>query len=140
MMNFVLLTRNQVSSLMELSKNSFVRFIFSGGANTAFTYLVYLSLLCFFDYKVSFTISYISGIAFAYFANRFFVFNSDKGVSSVILLPVVYLIQYVMGLLIVAFWVDVLSLSAKLAPIASTVLLIPVTYVMMRFVFKRTGR
>lgn len=136
MMHSVLLRDVVLRILMKFNKTSFFRFVLSGGANTVLTYLLYLLLILFLDYKVSFTISYVAGMIFSYFANRFFVFNSGRGVNSAILFPVVYLIQYGCGLFIVWCWVGFFSLPEIFAPIVSVALLVPLTYIMMRFVFK----
>ena len=47
----------------------------SGAANTTVTYLLYLALLPFVDYRAAIVGCYAVGIALAYFLNRFFVFR-----------------------------------------------------------------
>lgn len=107
----------------------------SGGLNTAFTYLIYLLLISFLSYKISYSIAYLLGIIFSFTLNRFFVFDAHKGIRTIVLFPFVYLFQYFLGLFVVWFWVEVLSLDMRFAPIASIILSVPVTFILSRFIF-----
>lgn len=121
---------------VSILNNPFMRFLVSGGINTVTTWIMYLVLLNFVAYKISYTISYVIGIIFAYAINRFFVFKSHRGLSSVILFPFVYLFQYLFGLLIVWIWVEMLKMGVVFAPIISIVVSIPITYFLTKYVFK----
>jgi len=115
---------------------TFGRFLLSGGFNTVLTYALYLLLLRFLSYRVSYTAAFCAGIALAYCLNRFFVFGTHAGVSTVALFPMVYLVQYLVGLGVVSAWVEILGWSASLAPIAAIILTIPVTFVLSRWIFR----
>jgi putative flippase GtrA len=52
------------------------------------------------------------------------------------LFPAVYLVQYLVGLLVVFLWVDLFQLRTALAPLASLIITIPVTFVLTRWVFQ----
>lgn len=114
---------------------TFVRFLLSGGFNTAVTYVLYLVLLQFFPYWLSYTLTFAFGIALAYFFSRYFVFGMPRGGKRIFLFPLIYLIQYLAGLLIVFVWVDVLLWHPTLAPLASMALTIPATFILTRWVF-----
>ncbi|MEN6438529.1 MAG: GtrA family protein [Syntrophobacter sp.] len=116
---------------------TFGRFLLSGGFNTVVTYALYLLLLRFLSYRISYTISFSMGIAIAYCCNRFFVFLTHNGLSTVALFPVVYLVQYLVGLGVVSAWVEILGLSVSLAPIAAIILTIPITFALSRWIFRR---
>lgn len=60
---------------------TFLRFLISGGFNTAITYAIYLMLLMFFPYKTSYTVSFASGIVIAYSLSRYFVFKKRRGLN-----------------------------------------------------------
>lgn len=120
---------------MIVKNNSFFRFLLSGGINTAFTYAIYLILLHFLNYKVSYSIAYISGVILSFILNRFFVFATHKGIKSIVLYPFVYVFQYCFGLFIVWLWVSVLKLAPEIAPIVSIILTIPLTFILSRFIF-----
>lgn len=119
---------------MQLS-TAFVRFLLSGGFNTAATYALYLVLLQFFPYGVSYTLTFASGIGLAYLLNRYFVFGAPRAGTRILLFPLVYLLQYLAGLLTVFVWVDVLLWRATLAPLASVAVTIPITFVLTKWVF-----
>ncbi|WP_394373384.1 GtrA family protein [Phytobacter diazotrophicus] len=118
-----------------IMKYSFIRFLLSGGLNTAVTWGLYLLLLNFIGYEISFTISYILGIVLAYIINRFFVFKMHRGLSSMMLFPLIYIFQYLLGLLIVWGWVEILKMGAAFAPLISIIVSIPLTYILTKYVF-----
>ncbi len=117
------------------SRSSLVRFLLSGGINTAFTYAVYLLLLHVLSYRVAYTASYIAGIALAFMLNRSFVFRTHRGWKSVVLFPFVYVAQYLLGLLVAIGWVETLQLPAEGAPLAAIAVTIPATFLLSRAVF-----
>ncbi|MGZ9710574.1 GtrA family protein [Glaciimonas sp. GNP009] len=114
---------------------SFARFLVSGGFNTALTFALYLLLLNVTSYRVSYTIAYLSGIFLSFALNRFFVFNSHRGVRSVALFPLVYVFQYLASMLILWIWIDQLGLSRKIAPLMAIILSLPITYLLSRLIF-----
>ncbi|KPW19740.1 GtrA family protein [Pseudomonas cannabina] len=116
-------------------KQDFARFLMSGGFNTALTYGIYLVLLMFLSYKISYTISYVTGILLAYVLNRFFVFKSHQGLRSVVLLPLIYAIQYCLSLVILWCWVEKLQFDERLAPLAAIALTLPVTFTLSKLAF-----
>lgn len=111
----------------------------SGGVNTALTYGMYLFLLTLIPYRWSYTISYISGIFLAYFLNRFFVFKSHRGLSSAVLVPLIYLVQYSLSLAILWWWVEVLDLEEKVAPLIAIAITLPVTFILSRLAFAKNS-
>jgi putative flippase GtrA len=115
----------------------FIRFLGSGGVNTAITYALYLTLIQFLSYKVSYTISFAAGIFLAYCLSRFFVFRVKAGLFAVTLFPLVYLVQYLLGLGVVTLWVDTLNWNQTLAPLASIALTVPITFFLSHLVFSQ---
>jgi putative flippase GtrA len=115
---------------------SFGRFLLSGGFNTIVTYGIYLALLRFISYRISYTITFVIGIALAYLLSRYFVFAMPSTGKRGMLFPVVYLVQYLVGLLVVFLWVELFQLRAALAPLASLIITMPVTFVLTRWVFQ----
>ena len=116
-------------------KYRFMRFLCTGGINTAVTYVIYLLLLKVFNYQLSYTIAYVTGIAIAYFLNKIFVFTSHQGWKTVMLYPFVYAAQYLFGMFVMWFAVSSLGLNVALAPLVVVVLSIPLTYWLSSFVF-----
>lgn len=116
---------------------AFVRFLLSGAFNTVVTYALYLLLIRFLSYRVSYTISYVVGIALAYELNRAFVFRAQRRASSMLATPLVYLLQYLLGLGIVSLAVNRFGLDARLGPAVAIVCTLPVTFLLTRYVFSR---
>ena len=114
----------------------FVRFLLSGGFNTATTYLLYLALIRFLPYRLGYTIAFVSGIALAYGLNRFFVFRTHGGLAAMVLTPVIYVVQYLLGIAILWIWVEAFSWPVPLAPLAAVVLTIPFTFLASRRTFR----
>lgn len=114
----------------------FVRFLISGGVNTLGTYLLYLALLNWLPYWLSYAIAFVSGIALAYALNRYFVFGAPRSEKKAAMLPLVYLAQYLVGASIVYLWVDLLRLHAAVAPLASIAITVPLTYAASRWLFR----
>lgn len=117
-------------------RSPFLRFLVSGGANTAATYLLYLALLQLLPYWLSYAVAFVAGIALAYVLNRLFVFGAPRSERKAALLPLVYLVQYLVGAAIVYGWVDMLNLHAALAPAASIAITIPLTFLASRWLFR----
>lgn len=126
----------KISDLMEIK---FFRFLLTGGLNTGITYALYLVLLSVFPYTWAYSISYVCGIVFAFVMSRFFVFKEHQGVKSILFFPLVYVAQYVLGMFVVWFWVKQLSLPEYLAPLAAIILSLPLTYVLTKLVFVKSG-
>lgn len=115
--------------------SGFVRFLLSGGLNTVVTYGMYLVLLQWLSYRMSYTIAYVFGIALAYQLNRMFVFCSHRGARTLFSFPLVYLAQYLLGLFVLWFLIGKLELNEKLGPLVVIVITVPITYVLSRLSF-----
>jgi putative flippase GtrA len=113
------------------------RFLVAGAVNTVLTLVLYLMLLDFVSHPVAYTSAFVVGIAISYLLNRSFVFRAKGGLQTVVLFPVVYVAQYLVGLVVVLLWVDVLGWPASMASIAAVVVTIPLTYVLSRRIFVR---
>lgn len=118
-----------------MSKSSGLRFLLAGGINTAVTYLIYIGLLQVTSYQISYAIAFVSGIAISYVLGRVFVFKVHQGYRSALMLPMVYLIQYLIGAAVVWTWVDLLMQHPMLAPAISIGVTLPLTYFLSKFAF-----
>ncbi|MDG6399532.1 GtrA family protein [Pseudomonas quasicaspiana] len=124
-------------TLNKILEARFVRFLLTGGLNTAITYAMYLLLLEFLPYLWSYSISYVCGILFAFVMSRFFVFKEHQGLKTVLFFPLIYLTQYLLGALIVWFWVKKLMLPATIAPLIAIIISLPITFILSKLAFVR---
>ena len=118
-----------------MSVNILAKFLISGGVNTALTYAVYLALLQGFPYPISYTFAFFFGIALMYALNRYFVFEAHRGVLSVVVLPLIYLVQYLLGLFLIWIFVEILGLTDSVAPLLVSITSVPLTYKLSRSAF-----
>ena len=123
--------------LTTVPSRSAFRFLVAGAINTASTVALYVVLLASVSHAVAFSIAFATGVVISYLLNRTFVFRSRRGFDTVLLFPLVYLVQYLVGLGVVLVWVDVLHLPASVASLVAVVVTIPFTYVLARWVFLR---
>lgn len=116
-------------------KHRFVRFLVSGGMGTLLSYGIYLVLLQVLDFRLSYTVSYVFGIIFAYVMGRFFVFKATQGAASILLFPLVYAAQYVLGVCVVWGSVEYLCMPQWIAPLIAVAVTIPCTYFLSKYLF-----
>jgi len=118
-----------------VKSGAFARFLLSGGFNTAVTYALYLALLPFLSYRVSYTIAFAGGIVLAYALNRLFVFRAKGTLLTLCLFPLVYILQYGVGLAVVSLWVEWLHGMEWLAPAVAIFVTVPLTFLLCRLLF-----
>ncbi|MEE1921968.1 GtrA family protein [Pseudomonas sp. 148P] len=123
-----------------LTRSSVSRFLISGGFNTAATYALYLLLLNILSYRISYSIAFVTGVVLAYVLNRTFVFKSHRGLKSVLWMPLVYLGQYLVGMLVLWLWVELLELPHQAAPLVAILITLPLNYLISRFAFTKRQR
>ena len=115
----------------------FLRFAACGAANTIASYLIYVLCLRVMPYQAAYTTSYLSGIAVSYVLNARFVFGEPLRLSRALQYPLVYVVQYFLGLAIIYVAIELLGLSAYLAPVAVVLVSLPVTYLLSKFIITR---
>lgn len=114
-----------------------LRFLVVGGLNTAATLLVYWLLLPGLGYGIAYSVAFGLGIVLSYVLNLRFVFRARASVSNAAAYPLVYAVQYLLGLGILAAWTELLGLPARYGVLASIAATIPVTFLLSRFVLRR---
>ena len=105
-----------------------IKFIFVGGLNTGFAYLIYLIFLIFLPYIYAYTLSYFTSIFVSYFLNTYWVFKRPWSWKKLAQFPLVYFVQYFVGLLVLSILIEYFTISEKVAPLFVMILLIPLTY------------
>ncbi len=114
----------------------YTSFLICGGLNTLLTYAVYALCLLFWPYKLSYSLSYVSGIFISYYLNSRFVFQEKVSLGKFLQYPLVYLAQYLLGIAILHLCIEYLHISEWLAPFIVIVLSLPVTFVLSKFIIK----
>lgn len=117
-----------------------LRFLVGGGINTAFTYGVYLTLNLVMGYQSAYLMAYSMGVVFAYWFNAVLVFRVPLSWKGFFSYPLVYLIQYGVSALLLGVLVEFGSVSTTLAPLAITIGMVPLTYVMSKLMLAYIAR
>lgn len=117
-----------------------LRFLVSGGINTAITYLLYLALLPGLGYWPAYSVAFVTGIFTAYYLNTRFVFRVRTSTGRAAAFPLVYLAQYLFGLAVLHVSVRWAGVPAEYAALISIALSVPFTFALSRLVLApRTG-
>ncbi len=115
----------------------FFRFLLVGATNTALGYVLYLLLLDLCGYLYAYSISYCIGIVVSYILNARFVFKQPLSMRRFMQFPVVYVIQYSLGVAILWLLIGQAGMSPELAMLGVVAATIPVTFLASRFILKR---
>ena len=110
----------------------FIKFVGVGGINTVITYLLYLLLLFVFSYQVSYTFTYIFGIWLSYWLNLKFVFREIGSTKKMLFFPLVYLIQYLFGMIILYIMIEIFRIRIQLGPIIVVIITLPITFILSK--------
>lgn len=111
-----------------------VRYVLVGISNTALTYLTYVLMLFLFSYNISYAISYVSGVFYAYFLNSKFVFKTSLSIKKFIKFPLVYVVQFLINWIFLFMFVEKLELSQIYAPIIVTIISLPISFVLSKLI------
>ncbi|MEQ8201769.1 MAG: GtrA family protein [Syntrophomonadaceae bacterium] len=114
----------------------FAGFGLVGAANTLTTYGLYAVLLFLFSYKVSYSLAYISGILISYYLNSRLVFREPVSLLKFIKYPIVYVVQYLLGIAVLYVAIDLLGFSPWLAPLLVIAISLPVTFILSKLIIK----
>ncbi|MED4599485.1 GtrA family protein [Paenibacillus validus] len=117
---------------MKFINKQFLLFILLGVLNTGMTYLLYLLMLSFAPYGISYTITYILGIPVSYILNSKFAFKTKLSFRKMFQYPLVYIIQYLINMICMFLLVDLLNIDDKFSPIVVTIITVPVTYLLSK--------
>jgi putative flippase GtrA len=112
------------------------RFLLAGTANTIVAYGLYLLLLQAFPYRVAYSMSFVVGVVLGYTLNARYVFRAAWSWRRLAAYPLVYVVQYALGLVLLTLLVERGWASEQLAPLVVVVISLPVVFVTSRFVIK----
>ncbi len=116
------------------------RFVMVGGINTILSYAIYLLLLSIASYITAYSISFVVGIVSGYALNTLLVFKQPWSLKKLFQYPLVYLAQYLVGIVLLSILVDYLNINERLAPLIIVVLLLPLTFVLSKKIIKPGAR
>jgi len=127
---------SKLRSAMPKRAAEIFRFLIVGALNTIVAYCTYLLLLIWLRYEIAYSIAYVFGIAVSYVFNAVFVFREPMRARSAMYYPLVYLVQFVLGVVLIKVFVIMLKIPEWLAPALVIVLTLPVTYLLSRLIVR----
>lgn len=114
----------------------YASFLLCGAANTGATYALYVLFLLVMPYKPAYSVAYVCGIGVSYFLNSRYVFKEPVTLAKFLKYPVVYIVQYALGIVVLHVCIDILHISQWLAPVVVIIISLPVTFVISKFIIK----
>ena len=112
-----------------------IRFIILGVINTTLTYFLYLIFLFLLPYVWAFSITYLFGLIFSYFLSSYWVFKKKIAVKSGMNFLIYHLAKYLVNILALWIFIDLIGLSEKIAPLIAIALLTPIFYLISKKIF-----
>lgn len=119
---------------LRTSLPTIVRFLAGGALNTGSTFVLYWLLLLVVEYRVAYAISFAAGILLSYVVNTRFVFKTVHSLRKMVLFPLVYLVGYFAGALVLQLSVSRFGVDTRLAPLISICATLPLTYVLSKLI------
>jgi putative flippase GtrA len=113
-----------------------LRFLVAGSINTIIGYALFLLLNLVLDYRFAYSVSFALGIVLSFILNSLYVFRQPLRWKRLAAYPVVYLLQYIVGMACIWLFVAVLNQPESLAPIPAIAITIPLTYYSTRYILK----
>ncbi len=113
-----------------------IRFIIVGIIATVIHYAIYWILMRWINYNIAYTIGYALSFICYFFLTSYFTFKSKATVKRGLGFGTAYLVNYFlhMALLNLFIW---LGVKDEWAPIPVYMMVIPINFILVRFVFKK---
>lgn len=114
------------------TREQFVRYLIAGATNTALTYGLLLVAMQWIAYLAAYTIVYLLGIAIGYWLQSRFVFRVPIDWRTTVRFPLVYIVQYVVGAVLLWLLVDVARIPATWAALLIVLGTVPLGFFLSR--------
>jgi putative flippase GtrA len=121
----------------KLVEREFGRFLAVGSANTLFAYTLYFIFNYFVHYQIAYAGACICGLLFSYWLNTHWVFKEKPNWRAFLSFPMVYVVQYLIGMVSLHFLVETFGFSEWFSPLIVIVLTIPITFILSRYVITK---
>ncbi|QWE20937.1 GtrA family protein [Polynucleobacter sp. AP-Kolm-20A-A1] len=109
----------------------------AGSINTVLTYLIYYVAVVSLGYAQAFSLAFVFGAIFSYIFYCIFVFKARIKLSKFYKYPLLYLMQYLAGLIVLTILIRIVGIDMKIAPIFNVAITMPVTFFLNRWFFLR---
>jgi putative flippase GtrA len=110
------------------------KFILVGLINSVLTYLIYVALNLIFDYRISYFISFVSGILLSAYFNGRIVFNTKILPKTVLIYSIFYFISFAISYFLLTLFIENLGISKLFAPIFILIIMVPFNFIFARLI------
>lgn len=107
-------------------------YAFFGVINTLISYVTYVTLLLYFPYSLSYTVAYTLGIFISYLLNTYLTFKTKVSIKKATMYPLVYLLQYLVGIVAIHFFVKIMNAPERFAIILVVLITFPVGFLLSK--------
>ncbi|MDF3054220.1 MAG: GtrA family protein [Gammaproteobacteria bacterium] len=128
-----------MNEILSVKMKRWLHFLIGGAINTGFTYAIYLALHTVLAYQLAYFFAYILGIVFAYWFNATLVFKVRLSWKGLFTYPIVYFVQYITSACLLGSLVEIAGITESLAPLAVSIIMLPITYMMSKFLLRHKG-
>ncbi|MDK7733848.1 GtrA family protein [Propionimicrobium lymphophilum] len=111
-----------------------IKFCLVGAANTGFYYMLYRILLTFLAYMAAHVLAWCCAIVFSFFLNCYFTFKVKPTWKRFIVFPSTTLVNFIITTVGAYIFIEHLGISTKYGSLIASLIAIPVTFVLTRFV------
>jgi putative flippase GtrA len=114
----------------------FIRFVIVGLINTFNYYVLYLLLyhLVSLDYMFAHIIAFLISMIGSFYLNSYFTYKVKPTLKKFFQFPLTYVVNITITTFAIWLFVDVIGWSETLSPLLATVLAIPFTFVVSKFI------
>jgi putative flippase GtrA len=116
-----------------------LRFIATGTANTAITYIVYVLSLQLVPYGFAYTAAFICGLVFQTVQNTSFVFGYKISLCNVLAYGTYYTVYFALNLTLIPAVVMTVGTPLSIAPLLLLPAMTPLHFIASRFLLKRVS-
>lgn len=125
-----------MKSIRNLANHQMVRFMIVNGFSTLVMFGLYVILNMVLKYQIAYFISYVVTVILSYVLTSLFVFHTKMSWKTFMQFPLIYVLQYVTSAVCLEILVY-LGFSVTFVPLFVIVLLLPLTFLLSRFVMLR---
>jgi putative flippase GtrA len=112
------------------------RFALGALLNLVVGYGSYLLLLLWLPYVAAYAIAYVIGIAVSYVFNALVVFKQPMRARAALSYPLVYLAQFLLGLVLLKVLIEAFHIPKSLGPLLVSAMTLPVTFLLARLIVR----
>ncbi|MEL3970801.1 GtrA family protein [Rossellomorea oryzaecorticis] len=119
----------------------FWKFVIVGFINTFNYYILYLLFFHLLDwhYMAAHIISFVISMVGSFYLNSYFTYRTKPTFRKFIQFPMTYVVNILISTLAMWVFVDLLALSENVAPLLSSALAIPFTFVISKIILTQEG-